>query len=151
MGNICEAIGVTRKDTTAFGNQTPSGNSANDSSAEGVEVVGAPGSSPKDSVTGESKSPTVTTKKRAESVDTNTAEIKLAFAKKQSDEAAAAAAIEVLTGPRLRLLPHQHTLFCERKVLTGFIPLHHCVFHYQFLLYSNEYVQQSVNFKKWKL
>lgn len=118
MGNICEAIGVTRKDATAFGNQTPTGNSARDSNSASVEVVETPPTpSPKDSIgSGESKSPVVTTKKRAESVDTNTAEIKMAFAKKQSDEAAAAAAVEVLTGPRLRLLPHQHTLFCERKV-----------------------------------
>ena len=118
MGNICEAIGVTRKDATAFGNQTPTGNSPADPNSGGVEVVETPPApSPKDSLSsGESKSPVTTTKKRAESVDTNTAEIKLAFAKKQSDEAAAAAAVEVLTGPRLRLLPHQHTLFCERKV-----------------------------------
>lgn len=46
----------------------------------------------------------------------NAAELKAAYAKKQSDEAAAAAALSAPTGPRIRLLPHQHTLFCERKV-----------------------------------
>jgi hypothetical protein len=47
----------------------------------------------------------------------NAAELKAAYAKKQSDDAAAAAAaLSAPTGPRIRLLPHQHTLFCERKV-----------------------------------
>jgi hypothetical protein len=82
-------------------------------------------SSPKDSVITPSPSSTINTSntklERTEDKASlpsavNTAEIKLAFAMKQSKEAAAAAAMEVLTGPRLRLLPHQHTLFCERKV-----------------------------------
>ena len=47
----------------------------------------------------------------------NTMEIRSTFIKKQSEELAAAAAVAQPTGPRIRLLPHQHTLFCERKVL----------------------------------
>lgn len=47
------------------------------------------------------------------------AELKAAYTKKAKEEAeaaAAAAAITQMKGPRIRLLPHQHTLFCERKV-----------------------------------
>ena len=45
--------------------------------------------------------------------------LKEAFAKQQREEAAILAAAAILdqqSGPRIRLLPHQHTLFCERKV-----------------------------------
>jgi len=127
MGNICETMGITRKDP-ALGNQTVVGNSsspaANSRNNTGeVDNTGDIALSPKDCVqTDEIQSPVpAAAAKRKASEEpgfsaVNTTEIKLAFAKKQSDEAAAAAAVEVLTGPRLRLLPHKHTLFCERKV-----------------------------------
>jgi len=126
MGNICETMGITRKDP-ALGNQSVVGNSSSPASnsrnnTDDVENTGDIALSPKDCVqTDEIQSPVpAAAAKRKASEEpgfsaVNTTEIKLAFAKKQSDEAAAAAAVEVLTGPRLRLLPHQHTLFCERK------------------------------------
>lgn len=129
MGNICESIGITRKDP-ALGNQSAVGSNSNTSAAnshnntEGVEIICEKPLSPKDYVEADetqSPVPAAAAKRKASEEPgfsaVNTTEIKLAFAKKQSDEAAAAAAVEVLTGPRLRLLPHQHTLFCERKVL----------------------------------
>ncbi len=127
MGNICETMGITRKDP-ALGNQTVGGNSSSPAAnsrnnTSEVDNTGDIALSPKDCVqTDEIQSPVpAAAAKRKASEEpgfsaVNTTEIKLAFAKKQSDEAAAAAAVEVLTGPRLRLLPHQHTLFCERKV-----------------------------------
>lgn len=111
-----------------MGNQSVVGNSSSPASNSrnntgDVENTGDIALSPKDCVqTDEIQSPVPAAAAKRKASDepgfsaVNTTEIKLAFAKKQSDEAAAAAAVEVLTGPRLRLLPHQHTLFCERKV-----------------------------------
>lgn len=102
MGNICDAIGLTRREPVKIENNKANSNSSS---------AGA----------GETKSPVVdaaspSSAPHANSSHTmNTVEMKVAFAKKQSDHAAAAAAIAVLSGPRIRLLPHQHTLFCERK------------------------------------
>lgn len=111
MGNICDAIGITRREPVKIENKNANSPSSSETKSP---VVGA--ASPSSSATHTNASHTM-----------NTVEMKVALAKKQSDHAAAAAAIEILTGPRIRLLPHQHTLFCERKVISTFHLDHCCV------------------------
>jgi hypothetical protein len=132
MGNICDAMGITRREQGKLGFQGDAG----------IESSGSPTAASQDrttaaqqAITEQEKYKTVapTTKSPVISAATanpstvstsvpvspamNAAELKVAYAKKQSDDAAAAAAaLSVPAGPRIRLLPHQHTLFCERKV-----------------------------------
>lgn len=44
------------------------------------------------------------------------AELKLKRQEEENAAAATAAALAAQKGPRIRLLPHKHSLFCERKV-----------------------------------
>jgi hypothetical protein len=118
MGNICDAMGIARK-PPVDGPHIGHGNEMVVSS----DVDGNKNDEDEDEDHGTTTSPVVSSASNPKHVynlasanTKNTKEIKVAFAKKQSQEAAAAAAVEVLTGPRIRLMPHQHSLFCERKV-----------------------------------
>jgi hypothetical protein len=120
MGNICDAMGIARK-PPVDGPHVGHGNEMVVSSD--VDVNKNDEDEDGDEDHGTTTSPVVSSASNPKhvynlaSVNTkNTKEIKVAFAKKQSQEAAAAAAVEVPTGPRIRLMPHQHSLFCERKV-----------------------------------
>lgn len=107
MGNICDAIGITRREPVKIENK-----SVNSS----ISAVSGSSSCETKSPVVDAASPSSSTPNNG-SQTMNCVEMKIALAKKLSDQAAAAAAIEILTGPRIRLLPHQHTLFCERKVI----------------------------------
>ena len=110
MGNICDAMGITGRVQQGNSLSTEKTASINEHEETGLEYT---------HMNPEIKSPVVLAAINAAAIkaaEINTAEIRATFAKKQYEEAAAAAAISESTEPRLRLLPHQHTLFCERKV-----------------------------------
>jgi hypothetical protein len=110
MGNICDAMGITTKQKLENKAIDPRNSNSERHTDEDLE--------PTASTT--SPVPAAAAAALQYSADAvRAAELRVAFAKKakeESDAAKAALALTQSSGPRIRLLPHQHTLFCERKV-----------------------------------
>lgn len=141
MGNICDTIGLTRKEPTKIDNNRIAATKTQD---ERVRTDS------NDEVT--IKSPVVAASAAALAISAEAvrvAELKAAYIRKQNEEAAAEAAAKAqMVGPRIRLLPHQHTLFCERKVkMSRFIPVEYFLFLLFYGFCSNGSVRRLGSFK----
>lgn len=112
MGNICDAMGITRKEGNKIENVAidPRNSNGERNTDEDIEPSGNP-------VT---KSPVAAAALLISADAVRAAELKAEYARRKALEeaeiAAKQAAMMHVAGPRIRLLPHQHTLFCERKV-----------------------------------
>lgn len=112
MGNICDTMGITRKDGNKLENIAidPRNSNGERNTEEDIDQSGNP----------TTKSPVAAAALMISADAVRAAELKAEYARRKALEeaevAAKQAAMMQVAGPRIRLLPHQHTLFCERKV-----------------------------------